>query len=200
MTRRHSGLLPILLLLTAPALAADPPLTQGQAMALLHAGHRQEALHAFEAIIAAQPADPADALYAAGLIDLEDGNWQAARPYIEPLIRLRPSSFAALELLIQLDQAAGDIPARDAAIRSLQASWRGATDPKIRSKVSFLRDRIPGSRHTMLARETLDLAGDDVLYYAFQPADEEGKVRHMIVVRSDSETNQQWRAQGRVPS
>ncbi|HEY4174683.1 MAG TPA: hypothetical protein VGM42_16760 [Rhodopila sp.] len=55
-------LIPILLTLNGAALAADPPLTQDQAMALMHAGKQREALHAFDAIIAADPPDPSQAL------------------------------------------------------------------------------------------------------------------------------------------
>lgn len=196
---RHWLLMPILLLVSGTLLAADPPVTQEQAMALLHDGKRQEALHAFDAIIASKPPDPSQALFFASLIDLEDGNWQAAKPYVRQLVKLRPASFPAWELMIQVDQASGDLEDRGAAIRSLYESWRSALDPQIRSKIAFARDRIVGAKHTLVAQETLDPGGDDIVRFVFQPQDEEGAVRHLIVVRSDNETNERWREDGTVP-
>jgi tetratricopeptide (TPR) repeat protein len=196
---RHWLLIATLLLPAGLSRAADPAADQDQAMALLRDGKRQEALRAFDAIIASQPPDPSQALFVASLIDLEDGHWQAAKPYVQQLVKLRPSSFQAWELMIQVDQAAGDLEDRDASIQSLYESWRGALDPQIRSRVSFARDRIAGTRHTLVAQETLDPGGDDILRFLFQPQEEEEKTRHLIVVRSDDETNQRWRENGTVP-
>lgn len=167
-------------------------------MALLHDGKRQDALHALDAIIAAKPPDPSPALFIASLIDLEDGNWRAARPYVERLVKLRPSSFQAWELMIQVDQAAGDPNDRDAAIESLYTAWKSALDPAIRSRVSFARDRIVGAKHTVVAQEMLDPGGDDSVRFVFQPQDQEGTAQHLIVVRSDNETNERWRENGTV--
>jgi tetratricopeptide (TPR) repeat protein len=189
----------LLLLPAGIARAADPPVDQNQAMALMRDGKRNEALHAFDAIIAARPADPSRALYAASLIDLEDGDWQAAKPYVEQLVKLHPSSFPAWELMIQVDQAAGDLDDRDAAIQSLHSARDGARDPAVQSRVSFVRDRIAGAKHTLIAQETLDPGGGDILRFLFQPQEEEGKARHLIVVRADDETNERWRENGTVP-
>ena len=199
MVARYWHLLPILLMVSTVGVAADPPVDQEQAMALLRDGKRQQALHAFDAIISSQPSDPSPALFVASLIDLEDGNWRAAKPYVQQLVKLRPSSFPAWELMIQVDQAAGDLLDRDAAVQSLYTAWRSALDPQIRSRVSFVRDRIAGVNHTLVAQETLDPGGDDILRFLFQPQDEEGKARHLIVVRSDNETNERWREDGTVP-
>lgn len=196
---RHWLLLPALLMMSGAGMAADPPVNQDQAMALLRDGKRQEALHAFDTIIASQPPDPSPALFVASVIDLEDGNWRLAKPYVEQLVKLRPSSFPAWELMIQVDQAAGDPQDRDAAIQSLYTSWRSALDPQIQARVSFARDRIVGPKHTVVAQETLDPGGDDILRFLFQPQDEEGQSRHLIVVQSDSQTNERWREDGTVP-
>lgn len=168
-------------------------------MALLHAGKRQEALHAFDAIIAANPPDPSQALYAAGLIDLQDGDWRTAKPYVERLVKLRPGSFQAWELMVQIEQAAGDPEDRDLAIQSLYDAWHNTPDPRIRSQVSFVRDHIVGPKHTLIAQQTLETGGDAILRFLFQPADEAGKPRHLIVVRSDDATNERWRENGTVP-
>ncbi len=179
--------------------AADPPkITLDQAIAMLHDGKRQDALHALDAIIAANPPDPSPALFVAGLIDLEDGNWRAARPYVQRLVKLRPSSFQAWELMIQADQAAGDRDDGDAAIQSLYTTWKSALDPAVRSRVSFARDRIVGPKHTVVAQETLEPGGDDIVRFVFQPQDQEGLAQHLMVVRSDNETNERWRDNGTV--
>ncbi len=198
MTSRYGTVLPVLLVLTFASSAAAPPVTQDQAMALLHDGKRQEALSALEAIIASHPADPSATLYAAGLIDLEDGNWRAALPYVRQLVKLRPSSFPAWELMIQADQAAGDLEDRDASIEFLYETWRSALDQETRSRISFLRDRIVGPRHTVLGQETLDPGGDDMVRFLFTPADAPGGGQHLIAVRADNETNERWRQDGTV--
>jgi len=168
-------------------------------MALLHDGKRQEALHAFDAIIAANPLDPSGALFAASVIDLEDGNWRAAKPYVQRLVKLRPSSFPAWELLIQTDQLAGDLEDRDAAIQSLYVAWKSALDRQTRSKVAFARDRITGAKRTVIALETLDPGGDNIVRFVFRPPDEAVAAHHVIVVRSDDDTNERWRENGTVP-
>jgi tetratricopeptide (TPR) repeat protein len=193
-------LIPIVLLsLGAPAAAADPPLSQDQAIALLHDGKRPDALHAFEAIIAANPPDPSTALFYIGAIELEDGDWQSARPYVQRLVKLRPASFQAWELMIQLDQAAGALDDRDAAIQSLYDAWHSALDRQTRSRVSFVRDRIVGAKHTLIGQQTLETGGDDILRFLFAPAGETNPAHHLIVVRADNDTNERWREDGTVP-
>ena len=159
MTPRHWLLIPTLILSTAAAPAPGPVPSQEQAMALLKAGKRQEALQMLNATIAAHPADLAPALYSAAALYLEDGNWQAAKPLAEQLTRLRPSSFDSWQLAIQAEQAAGDTDARDAAINALYAAWHSALDPNIQSRVSFVRDRIFGPKRTLIAGQTLEPGG-----------------------------------------
>jgi hypothetical protein len=198
MNSAGSMLLPILLLLSGAAFAADPTVDQARAAALLRDGKRQEALRGFDTIIAGNPPDPSSALFAASVIDLEDGNWRAAKPYVERLVKLRPSSFQAWEVMIQVDQAAGALDDRDAAVQSLYETWRSALDPAIRARVSFARDRIAGAKHTLVGAEMLDPGGDDILRFLFQPVGEAGAPHHVIALRADDETNQRWREDGTV--
>jgi len=185
--------LPILLALGGTALAAEP--TMDQAMTLLDSGKRLEALRAFDAMIAAKGADPSEALFQAGRIYLEDGNWRAAKPLLQRLVKLRPGSFPAWELMIQAYQAAGDANNRDTAIQSLYDAWHSTLDPETQSQVAFRRDRIIGPKHTLVALETLEPGGDDIVRFLFQPLDDE---HHLIVVRADNETNTRWRENGTV--
>jgi tetratricopeptide (TPR) repeat protein len=190
---------PILLLCGFAAWAADPPVSGEQAIALLRDGKRQEALQAFDAIVAANPPDPTQALFLSSLINLEDGNWRAAKPRIQRLVKLRPAFFPGWEMMVQVNQAEGDRLELDASLRSMYAAWRSALDPQIRNRVSFTRDRIFGPKHAVLAQETLEPGGDDILRFLFQPVEEQGAPRHRIVVRSDNETNERWRENGTVP-
>lgn len=191
-------ILPILLLLSGTALAADSPVSTAQATALLRDGRRDEARHAFEAILASRPNDPSDALLILGTMDLEDNKWLDAKPLVEQFMKLRPASYSGWELMIQVDQAAGDFENRDAAIQSLYTAWKSALEPTIRSRVAFVRDRIFGPKHTLVAQETLEPTGDDILRFVFEPADQLGQQHHLIVVRSDGETNARWREDGTV--
>lgn len=202
MKPRLSTLLPVLLLLCGSALGADPPASPDQAeqaTTLLRNGKRPEALRAFNAIIAAKPPDPAAALFGASQIDLEDGDWEAAKPFVQQLVKLRPASFPSWELMIQVDQAAGNLEDRDADIQELYSAWQSAIDPQTRSRVAFMRDRIFGPKHTVVAQETLEVGGDQILRFIFQPVDEGATPRHVIAVRSDNDTNERWRADGTVP-
>ncbi len=167
-------------------------------MALLKAGKRQEAIQMLNATIASHPADLAPALYSAAALYLEDGNWQAAKPLAEQLTRLRPSSFDSWQLAIQAEQAAGDTDARDAAINALYAAWHSALDQNIQSRVSFARERIFGPKHTLIAAQTLEPGGGDIVLFVFQPVGEGVNPAHLMVVGSDDETNQRWREDGTV--
>jgi tetratricopeptide (TPR) repeat protein len=190
--------LALLLALVQPV-AAEPPPSIDQALAILKAGKRAEAIAAFDAILANKSQDPSQALFYAARTELEDGNTQAALPRLRQLVKLRPSAFPAWELLIQADQAAGDLADRDRAINALYDAWRSAIDPQIRSRVSFARDRIRGKARVVLAIEALEPAGETITRYAFQPADQAGPPQHLILVRSDEETNNRWRSSGLVP-
>lgn len=187
----------IFLLASASAAAADT--ADDRAMALLQDGKRQEALAAFEAIIAARPANPVAALFFAGRIDIEDGNWRAAMPLLQRLVKLRPGSFPAWELMIQTYQAAGETENRDRAIQSLYDAWHSALDPATQMRISFTRDRIAGPNHTVVAVETLEPGGDDIVRFLFQPVDNDGPAAHLILLRSDTTTNARWRENGMVP-
>ena len=197
---RHRLLLLVIpiLLLSGTALAAGPVISQDQALALLRDGRRQDALKALEAIIASHPADPGTALFTAGTIELEDGRYHDAELYAQQLVKLRPSSFAAWELMIQVEQAAGNMLDRDVAIRSLYDCWHAALDPQTQSRIAFVRDRVVGPKHTLIAQQTLDPGGDTILRFVFQPA-EEMPPHHLILVQSDGETNERWREDGTVP-
>ncbi len=37
-----------------------------------------------------------------------------------------------------------------------------------------MRDRIFGPKHTLIAHETLERVGDDIVRFVFEPADERG--------------------------
>jgi hypothetical protein len=181
----------------AAAAAAETP--GDRAMALLEAGKRQDALWAFEAIIAAKPQDPSNALYVASRIDLEDGNWHAAKPMLQRLVKLRPGSFPAWELMIQTYQAAGETEKRDSAIQSLYDAWHSALDAETQSRISFARDRLAGPKHTVIAMETLEPGGEDIVRFLFQPLDNDGSAAHLILLRSDNDTNALWRENAMVP-
>ena len=88
-------------------------------MALLKAGKREEARQAFQTILDSHPSDPSQALYVVGEFDLEDGHWQDAKPLIERLVKLRPASYQAWELMVQTYQASGETDKREDAIRSM---------------------------------------------------------------------------------
>ncbi len=190
--------LSLLLALSTTAIAADPPLTTDQAIVLLQSGKRDQARQALQTIVATRPRDPSEALRVLGLMDLEDGQWRDARPLIEQLMKLRPGSFAGWELMIQADQAAGNREDRDVDIQSLYTAWKTALDPAIRARIAFDRDRVFGPKHTLIAKETLEPTGDDILQFLFEPADEPSQQRHLIVVRSDGETNDRWREDGTI--
>lgn len=183
-----------MLLLAGSALAADP-----DPMALLQAGKRQEALQAADAIIAAHPADPASALYLSALINLEDGNWQAALPNAEALVKLRPGALLAREVMVQAYAAAGDTDQRDDAINALFRVWRSSTDPATRERQVFTRDRIAGPNFRLIALQTLQTGGEDFVRYIFRPATAEAQPSHLIILRTDSGTTQRWRDDGTVP-
>jgi hypothetical protein len=191
-------LIPLLLALSATAVAADLPPTTDQAIVLLQSGKRDEARQTLQTIVSARPRDPSEALRLLGLMDLEDGQWRDARPLIQQLMKLRPGSFAGWELMIQADQAAGDNQGRDADIQGLYTAWKSALDPAIRAHLAFARDRIFGPKHTLIAKETLEPVGDDILRFLFEPADQPGQQRHLIVVRSDGGTNDRWREDGTI--
>jgi tetratricopeptide (TPR) repeat protein len=194
-----AGILLATAALTGTGRADDDVPTVDAAMAMLKAGQREAALQAFERIIASHPHDPAEALFRASTIALDLGRWQEARPFVRQLIRLRPGSMQAWELQVQVDQASGDKAALPETLDRLYSTWRSALDPAISNRISFVRDHILGPKHTLVAVQTLDTGGDDIVRWVFQPEDQEGHPQHYLIVRSDGDTNERWRESGAVP-
>jgi tetratricopeptide (TPR) repeat protein len=194
-----AGVLAAALALTPLSVIAEDALPAfDQAMALLKDGKKTEALQAFEAIIAAHPPQPAPALYEAATIALGLNQWREAKPYAQELVKRIPGSMQAWELMVQGDQASGDGDDQKLAMDSLYSAWRGAPDPSIKARVSFIRDRIFGSHHTLIVSQTLEPVGEDVLRYVFQPVESAGHPSHYLVLHSDDQTNQQWRDNGTI--
>jgi tetratricopeptide (TPR) repeat protein len=167
-------------------------------MALLQAGKRADALQAFERIIASHPQDPAIPLFEASTIALDLNKWQEAKPYVHRLVRLRPGSMQVWELLVQVDQAEGNKTDQQDAIDRMYSAWRSALDPATQQRVAFTRDRIFGPKHTVLVEQTLDPGGDESVRWVFPPTDQLEHPAHYLIVRSDEETNEQWREAGTV--
>lgn len=186
-------------ILTGPIRADEDIPTVDAAMTMLKAGHRDEALKAFERIVASHPPDPTGALFGASSVALDLGRWQEAKPFVRQLVRLRPGSMQAWELQVQVDQASGDKVGLKDTLDRLYSAWRSALDPAIRNRVSFIRDHIIGPKHTLVASQTLDTGGDDIVRWVFQPEDQEGHPQHYLIVRSDGDTNERWRESGAVP-
>jgi hypothetical protein len=118
---------------------------------------------------------------------------------VQQLVKLRPSSFQAWEMMIQVQQAAGNRRERNDAIDQLFDCWHTALDPKTRARVSFVRDRIFGAKHTLVAQQALETFGEDTVRFVFQPVDETPPAHHLLAVRSDNQTNERWREDGTVP-
>jgi tetratricopeptide (TPR) repeat protein len=182
----------------ATAFAADEVPTLDAATSLLNSGHREEALQAFERIAASHPPDPTDALFGASSVALDLDRWREAKPYVRQLVKLRPASMQAWELQVQVDQAGNDKSGLKEAMGRLDSAWRSALDPAIRSRVSFVRDRIFGPKLTLLASQTLDPGGDEIIRWVFQPAATGARPSHYLILHSDGETNERWRDSGAV--
>lgn len=192
-------LLTAALLLTPLAATADDAVpTMDQATALMRAGKQPEALHAFEAILAAHPADPTQALFAAASLALNLNNWREAKPYAQQMVKLYPGSMEAWELMVQVDEASGAEDDEKLAMDSMYSAWRSALDPAIHQRVSFTRDRIFGPKRAVVATQTLEPGGEDILLWVFQPLTSVGHPSHYLIVHSDGETNQQWRDAGTI--
>ncbi len=194
-----ASILLVAAILTGPVQANDDIPTVDDAMALLKAGQREDALKTFERILAARPRDPAVALFEASTIALDLGRWQEAKPFVRQLVRLRPGSMQAWELQAQVDQASGDKEGLKATLDRLYSAWRSALDPAIHNRVSFVRDHIIGPKHTLVVAQTLDTGGDEIVRWVFQPEDQGSHPLHYLIVRSDGDTNERWRESGAVP-
>jgi tetratricopeptide (TPR) repeat protein len=174
----------------------DDASSQDAAMALLQAGKRADALAAFERIIARHPQDPTVPLFEASTIALELNKWQEAKPYVLRLVKLRPGSMQAWELLVQVNQAEGDKTGQQDAMDRMYSAWRDALAPATRQRVAFTRDRIFGPKHTVVVQQTLDPGGDYIVRWFLPPVDQPENPTHYLIVRSDEATNERWRETG----
>jgi tetratricopeptide (TPR) repeat protein len=174
----------------------DEAAAQGAAMALLQAGKRADALEAFERIIAQHPQDPTIPLFEASAIALDLNKWQEAKPYVRRLVKLRPGSMQAWEMLVQVEQAEGDKTGQRDAMDRMYSAWRSALDPVTRQRAVFTRDRIFGPKRTVIVQQTLEPGGDNIVRWFLAPIDQLDHPAHYLIVRSDDETNERWRESG----
>ncbi len=128
-------IIPILLLLTGPALAADPPVTPAQAMALLQSASATRSGRPSRPSSPATNTTPAMRCWPSGR-----WTWRTANGAMPSRCRAADEVAAGVlcrwELMIQVDQASGDLDDRDASIEALYTAWKSALDPAIATRTA----------------------------------------------------------------
>jgi tetratricopeptide (TPR) repeat protein len=168
----------------------DLPVLQQAAEAYDH-GDTARALTLVEAVLEKSPDNPT-ALYFSAQINFRMGNNDVARGRLERLVALSGNYFAAWELMVQVTQEQGDLPRRDEAIARLKISITSALDPDIRSKVDFIRDRIPVGNKAILAADYFERGGSDFTRYQFALGDPRNDPDHGLMLRTDAATTETW--------
>ncbi|GEM_PF-6406995 len=187
----------ILLVTGAPATAktAVPDPRLQQVMDLNKAGKRQAALELATGFLAATPNDLPMLLTTARLHQ-DARHIDQALVLGQRLTELAPGSHLVWELMVQLYQAAGDLPKRDAALTELLAVQRNAMDPELRLRPFILRDRIEVPHRSIIVQEMFETGSPDQIKYAFILASEAQKPENYLVVRVDPTLTEAWRNAG----
>jgi tetratricopeptide (TPR) repeat protein len=189
-------------LIVVAAVLMNVPLAQGastdpdaaalaQATAAFEKGDTAAALAQVEGILGHAPEDQ-NALYFSALVNFQMGNANAARGRLERVVTLVGNYFAAWELMVQVTQAQGDLVRRDEAIARLKIAITTAIDPDIRRKADFIRDRIRIGDRQLLAADYFERGGSDFTRYQFTLGDPRMNPDHGLLLRTDTETTQNW--------
>lgn len=105
------------------------------------AGEHQAAGEAWLRVLAVDPNSDV-ALYNAGQAFQSAGAFARALECFDGVVAADPSDFRALEKRVQLLQALGELPQRDAALAALMALYASGTVPEMASRGYFVRDQF----------------------------------------------------------
>ena len=173
--------------------ASDPRLQA--VIDLDRTGQKQAALDLLISYLAATPND-APMLLAVARLHQEAGQIDQALVFGQRLAELAPGSYVVQELMVQLHQAAGDLPKRDVALAELLVVQRNAMDPDVRLRPFIIRDRIEMPKRTILVQEMFETGGTDQLKFIFVLVTEAQKPENYLVVRVDPGLTEAWRNAG----
>jgi hypothetical protein len=182
----------------ARAQTSQDTATLEQAAEEFQKGDLAGALALTEGVLSHSPND-LNGLYQSALINFHMNNADAARGRLERLVKLSGSYFAALELMVQVTQAQGDLAARDQAIRRLKVAISTAIDPDIRRLSDFIRDRIPIGDKEILVADYFNRGGGDFTRYQFALGDPRWKPGIGLLLRTDSATTENWAETALLP-
>ncbi len=135
-------------------------------------------------------------LMAVARLHQEAGQIDQALAFAQRLMELVPGAYVVHELMVQLYQAAGDLPKRDAALAELLAVQRNAMDPDVRRRPFVIRDRIDVPKRSILVQEMFETGGTDQIRFVFALMSEAQKPENYLVVRVDPGLTEAWREAG----
>ncbi len=162
---------------------------------LEQAGQAQAALDLAITHLAATPNDPPMLLTVARLHQ-QAGQIDQALAVGRRLAERAPGAYVVHELMVQLYQAAGDLPKRDAALAELLTVQKNAIDPEVRLRPFIIRDRIEAPKRSILVQEMFATGGTDQLLFVFVLVSEAQKPENYLVVRVDPGLTETWRNAG----
>jgi tetratricopeptide (TPR) repeat protein len=159
------------------------------------AGKKQAALDLAVLHLAVTPND-ASMLLAAARLCQQAGQIDQALVFAQRLLDLAAGSYVVHELMVQLYQAAGDLPKRDTALAELLAVQRNAIDPELRLRPFIVRDRIEVPKRSIIVQEVFETGGADQVKFVFVQLSEVQKPENYLVVRVDHALTDAWREAG----
>ncbi|MBM4016783.1 MAG: tetratricopeptide repeat protein [Planctomycetes bacterium] len=161
----------------APAAAGGAAAAEAkvrQAVALRDAGKLDEALRLFIQAIQLDPTQ-AGARCGAGQVYQRKGLPKPAIEQFQAAVKLDPKEWRAWAALVQLQQAAGDVKARDTERAALLDLRRKGEVPSLKDAERYCRDRFTANRRKVIVYEYFEPRGERPVLYIFYVLDEKGR-------------------------
>jgi len=172
-----------------PAKVAEFQKRFAQGQELEQAGKLTEALAIFDGIIAEAP-DAKGSLREAGFICIQMNDLPKADAYFEKLHALAPDYPAAIEALIQVNQALKRDVKVELLIRDFQALRNSGKVPK----PYFVRERIHLDQQEIVISQFFDFTQDPNTVWMAEVFDASGELKRRLLLNYDPESTQGLRA------
>ena len=178
---------------TDPAKIADFEKRFAQGKELEDAGKLTEARAVFDGIIADSP-DAKGSLREAGIISVRLNELDKADDYFSKLHRLVPDYPAAIESLIQINQALKHDVKVELLIRDFTELRASGKIPDLAASLCFVRERIHSDQQEIVISQFFDYTVDPNTVWMAEVFDASGALKRRILLNFDPDTTRGLRA------
>ena len=146
-----------------------------------------------------QKPDDVDSHYNLGQLYQDTKQYRFAIKRFETVVELAPNDWRAISKLVQVNEAASDYAARDAAIERIYEVWRSNVNEDLSKQGFYIREQRKTENGKVFALEYFELKGERARKFVFKLQDEQtGELKFDVSLGSYDHTTNISRELGEI--